>query len=46
MVSAWSDASTPPAATDVDICPQPGPQSLFLSTDADLIIYGGSAGGG
>jgi predicted phage terminase large subunit-like protein len=26
--------------------PQPGPQSLFLSSAADLVIYGGAAGGG
>ncbi len=25
---------------------QPGPQSAFLATDADLAIYGGAAGGG
>jgi len=26
--------------------PQAGPQTLFFSTEADIIIYGGSAGGG
>lgn len=26
--------------------PQPGPQTLFLSTHADIAIYGGAAGGG
>ena len=26
--------------------PQPGPQELFLSSDADICIYGGSAGSG
>lgn len=26
--------------------PQPGPQELFLSSPADIVIYGGSAGGG
>lgn len=26
--------------------PQPGPQTQFLSTDADIAIYGGAAGGG
>lgn len=26
--------------------PQPGPQELFLSTPADIAIYGGAAGGG
>jgi predicted phage terminase large subunit-like protein len=30
----------------VQIGPQPGPQSQFLSTFADIAIYGGSAGGG
>jgi predicted phage terminase large subunit-like protein len=28
------------------ISPQPGPQEKFLSTPADLCIYGGAAGGG
>jgi predicted phage terminase large subunit-like protein len=28
------------------IAPQPGPQSDFLSSDADIVIYGGAAGGG
>lgn len=28
------------------IRPQPGPQSVFLATSADLAIYGGAAGGG
>lgn len=26
--------------------PQPGPQSQFLECDADIVIYGGAAGGG
>lgn len=26
--------------------PQPGPQEMFLSTSADIAIYGGAAGGG
>lgn len=26
--------------------PQPGPQTEFLSADADIVIYGGGAGGG
>lgn len=30
----------------VTIKPQPGPQSVFLATPADIAIYGGSAGGG
>lgn len=28
------------------IAPQPGPQTEFLNTDADIAIYGGAAGGG
>ncbi|OYX77812.1 MAG: terminase, partial [Bradyrhizobium sp. 35-63-5] len=28
------------------IAPQPGPQTKFLSTSADIAIYGGAAGGG
>lgn len=28
------------------IGPQPGPQTMFLSTSADICIYGGEAGGG
>lgn len=27
------------------ITPQKGPQEMFLSTPADLCIYGGAAGG-
>lgn len=30
----------------VEIRPQPGPQELFLSSPADIAIYGGGAGGG
>lgn len=29
-----------------EIGPQPGPQRLFLSSSADIAIYGGAAGGG
>lgn len=28
------------------VCPQPGPQELFLSTTADIAFYGGAAYGG
>jgi hypothetical protein len=28
------------------IRPQPGPQEAFLSSAADIVIYGGGAGGG
>lgn len=30
----------------INLQPQPGPQSVFLSTSADIAIYGGAAGGG
>ena len=29
-----------------DIAPQPGPQTAYLSTPADICFYGGAAGGG
>ena len=31
---------------DKEIRPQPGPQEAFLSSPADVVIYGGAAGGG
>lgn len=31
---------------EVNLGPQPGPQTQFLSTEADIAIYGGAAGGG
>lgn len=30
----------------IELRPQPGPQEMFLSTSADIAIYGGAAGGG
>jgi predicted phage terminase large subunit-like protein len=30
----------------IDIRPQPGPQTKFLASKADIVIYGGAAGGG
>lgn len=30
----------------IEIGPQPGPQTMFLSSEADIAIYGGAAGGG
>lgn len=30
----------------MEIRPQPGPQEVFLSTEADIAFFGGSAGGG
>jgi predicted phage terminase large subunit-like protein len=32
--------------TRIEVRPQPGPQERFLSTSADIAIYGGAAGGG
>lgn len=32
--------------TQAVIAPQPGPQEEFLSSPADIVIYGGAAGGG
>lgn len=31
---------------EIIIAPQPGPQTSFLSTPADVCVYGGAAGGG
>ncbi len=33
-------------ADQLEIRPQPGPQTQFLATPADIAIYGGAAGGG
>ncbi|WP_376956351.1 terminase family protein (plasmid) [Azospirillum sp. A26] len=38
--------STSTSRPTVEIRPQVGPQETFLSTSADIAIYGGSAGGG
>ena len=35
-----------PLAAKTIISPQPGPQTVFLQTSADIGIYGGAAGGG
>ena len=35
-----------PAITEATIKPQPGPQTAFLASSADITIYGGGAGGG
>jgi len=35
-----------PEVKEIVIEPQPGPQTLFLLTPADICIYGGAAGGG
>jgi predicted phage terminase large subunit-like protein len=33
-------------AARTHLCPQPGPQTDFLASEADITIYGGAAGGG
>ena len=33
-------------ATRINVEPQPGPQEQFLASSADIVIYGGAAGGG
>ncbi len=40
------DANATRQASDIEIRPQAGPQELYLSTPADIAVYGGSAGGG
>lgn len=40
-----SNAPTAPADAEV-IGPQPGPQTDFLTSSADIVVYGGAAGGG
>jgi predicted phage terminase large subunit-like protein len=44
MASQAPSSSTSP--TTIEIRPQQGPQETFLSTSADIAIYGGAAGGG
>lgn len=39
-------ATTTEAPERVEVRPQPGPQEMFLSSPADVVIYGGAAGGG
>lgn len=38
--------SGPEIVEGVTITPQPGPQTAFLASSADIVIYGGGAGGG
>lgn len=35
-----------PAKKIIELAPQPGPQTQFMTSPADIIIYGGHAGGG
>lgn len=37
---------TTAAPTVIEIRPQPGPQEAFLASPADIVFYGGAAGGG
>lgn len=34
------------APNTIELKPQPGPQTAFLTTEADICLYGGQAGGG
>lgn len=43
---ALDDAEPPEGSRYEDFGPQPGPQSMFLASEADIVIYGGMAGGG
>lgn len=45
MTSAAA-ASSAPEREIIRIGPQPGPQTAFMETPADIAIYGGAAGGG
>ena len=38
--------TTAAKSQEIVIGPQPGPQEMFLSTPADICVYGGAAGGG
>ncbi|MCP3676133.1 MAG: hypothetical protein GY721_00650, partial [Deltaproteobacteria bacterium] len=37
---------SPQKTVEQEFSPQPGPQTQFLSTRADIAVYGGAAGGG
>lgn len=43
---ADSAAQVQPTVPDIEIGPQPGPQTTFMGTSADLAVYGGAAGSG
>lgn len=43
---AGSEKENRTADGQKEIRPQPGPQSQFLASPADIAIYGGGAGGG
>lgn len=47
VAAALQPQRTPPDLWDrIGFRPQPGPQTDFLSSEADITIYGGAAGGG
>jgi predicted phage terminase large subunit-like protein len=46
MVATWPPKNKKVPTLVEKIAPQPGPQELFLSSSADIVIYGGAAGGG
>ncbi|MDQ3167300.1 MAG: phage terminase large subunit, partial [Chloroflexota bacterium] len=39
-------STSPTTDATREIRPQPGPQTAFLSSPADIVVYGGAAGGG
>ena len=41
-----STNTLPPTEGSLILAPQPGPQTMFFETAADIAIYGGAAGGG
>lgn len=46
MRHRWEVPLPPAAPGEMIIAPQPGPQTTFLACDADVVIFGGAAGGG
>ena len=46
MVGATVETTAAPQLPSLSFRPQPGPQEAFLASPADVVIYGGAAGGG
>lgn len=46
MTRRKAKVAPPPAANVRRLEPQPGPQQAFFESPADIVIYGGAAGGG
>jgi predicted phage terminase large subunit-like protein len=46
LLNEYDDYDLPPEKEVIYIGPQPGPQTDFMMTEADIAIYGGAAGGG